>query len=295
LTGRPLLAAETTAHVMSDHADLGKRQPQCFGHVLLDPVNALGGFPDRQAVSVPGGHAAVQFHGSVDFALGPVVFFEHDIGLGKPLGNITAFIRTGRSDPVALLVDGCGPLLQGCALIDYGGQDLIGDIDGPHRIPGQVGCLCGGGGHGLALEPAVGIEELGLDLDSRAGIGPRDVRRRGLSADHGVHAGHAFGLGDVDFLDPGMGMRAAQDGRVEHVGQRHIRRIDRRAAHPLVGVHPGDGLADDPGALPGCRGFTGPGSLRDRKPLGIVKLLLLVRHDAPPFEPLSWAARPTAL
>ena len=60
-------------------------------------------------------------------------------------------------------------------------------------------------------------------------------------------------------------MRAAQDGAVKHAGQRDIRGIHSRTAHPFVSIHPGNGLADDPGFLPGCRAFTRPGRFRDRE------------------------------
>jgi hypothetical protein len=95
----------------------------------------------------------------MNFALRPVVFFKDDIGLGKSLGYITPLIGSWRPDPVALRVDGWSLLSQGCPLIGYDRKYLIGNLYGPDCIPGQVRGFRGYGGHGLSLEPAVGIEK----------------------------------------------------------------------------------------------------------------------------------------
>jgi hypothetical protein len=50
-------------------------------------------------------------------------------------------------------------LSQGCPLIGYDREYLIGNRYGPNCIPGQVRGFRGYGGHGLSLEPAVRIEK----------------------------------------------------------------------------------------------------------------------------------------
>ena len=56
--------------------------------------------------------------------------------------------------------------------------------------------------------------------------------RRG---DHGKHAGNLHCFAGIDRLDPGMGVRAADDLAVGHVGQLDVGRVDRLAGH-LVGA-----------------------------------------------------------
>jgi hypothetical protein len=95
----------------------------------------------------------------MNFAFRPVILFEHHIGLGKSIGNVTPLVRPRRPDLVALRVDGCRPLSQGCPLIGYDREYLIGNRYGPDCIPGQVRGFRGDGGHGLSLETAVRIEK----------------------------------------------------------------------------------------------------------------------------------------
>jgi hypothetical protein len=63
----------------------------------------------------------------MNFTLRPVVFFKDDIGLAKSLGDITPLIGSWRPDPVALRVDGWSLLSQGCSLIGYDREYLIGN------------------------------------------------------------------------------------------------------------------------------------------------------------------------
>ena len=53
----------------------------------------------------------MKFHGGMNFAFRPVVLFEHNIGLGKSLGDIAPLVGSWRPDLVALRMDGCGFLI----------------------------------------------------------------------------------------------------------------------------------------------------------------------------------------
>ncbi|KKK96477.1 hypothetical protein LCGC14_2662360, partial [marine sediment metagenome] len=60
----------------------------------------------------------------------------------------------------------------------------------------------------------------------------------------GNHAGHRFRPGGVDALDPRMRVFAAQDFRVQHVGEGHVVDIAGLAGDMRAAVGPGDPLAD---------------------------------------------------
>ena len=74
------LAAETAAHMLGDHADLGARNPEGLGDAFLDREDALGRGVDRELVAVP----------LRDHAVG----FERRVGVnGNPVRALDAHVR----------------------------------------------------------------------------------------------------------------------------------------------------------------------------------------------------------
>lgn len=66
-----------------------------------------------------------------------------------------------------------------------------------------------------------------------------------------MDAGHPFGARRVHPGHSRVGVRAPQDGRVEHVRERQIEGVAGRTADALVAVHSGDGAAHHLGLAPG--------------------------------------------
>ena len=123
------------------------------------------------------------------------------------------------------------------------GQDLVVDLDRAHGVPRLVNRVGGHDGHLVAFVAAVRIEQPARE--PAAAREPRHVRADVAVLQDGPDARHLLGRGRVHFPDHGVGMRAREDRRMEHVGEPDIRRVLRGAADPVVGIDADHGLPDD--------------------------------------------------
>ncbi len=192
-------------------------------------------------------------------------------------------------------MDGCSACVQGRPFIGDTRQDFVIHTDGFYRIPCLIGAFRSHGGHGVSLEPAMGVEQLGLADGSPVFIGPWHVGLGRVYADDGENAGHATGILRVDLFELGVGMGASENGAIEHLGQGDIRRIDGGAAHPFIGIHPGKGLADKTCFLPGFQRFPRLRGFGSRNPFQVILRFFRIGHDSPHFPRLSSAAWAIAL
>ncbi len=103
---------------MADDPDLRKGQTEDLGDPGLHRVNTLGRFPDGQEVPLPAGHAAMELHGGMEFALRPIGLLQDHVGLGKPFGWFSPFVYFDRLDPVPFRVDRRGLRIKRFPLID---------------------------------------------------------------------------------------------------------------------------------------------------------------------------------
>ncbi len=270
---------------MADHPDLGAGHVHHPGHRFLHGVDALGRFPQGEPVSVPLGHATVKLDRRVQFAGGAVILFHHLVGLGKARFHVAPAVVLGL-DFVSVLVDLGRARFQGLSLVGEGGEDFVVHLYRSNRIPGPVRGFGGHGGHGLALEFGFGVEERPFVI---LGVGPFQLGFLGLSGDDGVDALHFFGGGGVHGSDLGVGVGAADDGGVEHVGPHHVGGVDRRAGEPLEGVHPGTFHADNVGVPPRGGPFAFFRDFVHRRVFHVVEFVL---HAPPPFFSSAprWAA-----
>ena len=121
-----------------------------------------------------------------------------------------------------------------------GGQHFILDFDQVERGPGDVGRLGGDDGHAVAHVAHLVVER---DLIPRMRVGPGlaarsvDDARDILVGQHGMHAGQRPRPAGVDARDAGMGMRAGQQGRVQHAGQIDVIGKNRLALDQLDRIH----------------------------------------------------------
>ena len=86
-------AAETAAHVLTDHANVGLRDLQPGGEVLPRLVDALRGNPHRQLVAVPLTDRAVRLHARMRDHLRLVGLFDGVRGCLEPCRDIARLLR----------------------------------------------------------------------------------------------------------------------------------------------------------------------------------------------------------
>ena len=94
ILSRLQLASETASHVVANDTHVGQRKAKDLGDPCLDSIDSLGGLPYREPIPIPFGNAAMKLHGGVKFALGPVAFLQHHIGLGKSLLHVAPFVES---------------------------------------------------------------------------------------------------------------------------------------------------------------------------------------------------------
>ena len=186
----------------------------------------------------------------------------------KPFATSPRSYLSGLADAVAALVEGGRPGLERLLEVHDEGQLLVLDLDRPRGRAGLVQRLGRDRRHLLALVTAVRVEEPAQRSLRREVEG--QLRAGAVGGEDRAHAGHRQRLARVHLLHARVGVRAAGEGGVEHVGQHEVAGVDGRAADALVRVDARLRGADDLGLGPGataCRSWlTSPrcGALRRR-------------------------------
>ena len=132
-------------------------------------------------------------------------------------------------------------------LVEYRGEDLVGDLDAPAGLFGDPQRLGRHGRHAVAYEADLVVE---ADLVPRRGVRPGLTARgvlhpwRVAVVDHGVHAGQRPGLAVVDGQDASVCVRAAQHLGIQHVAQVDVVGEDGPSLGETQGVDLGLGLSD---------------------------------------------------
>ncbi len=178
----------------------------------------------------------------MELARRPVGLFENYIRLGEARFDVSPLIGFGYGE-VSILVN-CWRLRIQCFLhVDHEGEDFVLDLDRACRIPRLVRCLRRDRGHLLASVAAVVIEKTA----GRPPIAevPRQGDARCGGCDHGTDARHGLRPTGIHACDSRMRVWAANDGRVEHVRESQVERVERGAAHPLVPIHSAQALSHD--------------------------------------------------
>jgi hypothetical protein len=168
--------------------------------------------------------------------------------------------------------------IESLVVVDNEWQNLVLDLDrldGVERLQRALG-----GDHRdlLALVTAVVVEELAGELTSP--LIPGNVCARRFAGQNGPDTGHLLGLAGIDLQHLRVSVRAAQDGAVQHFGQRDVVWVDRGSADAFVGVDLRHASADHLGLLPGTRVFGGFRSFRNRS-VNVIGGLFV--HHTPPF------------
>ncbi len=119
-------------------------------------------------------------------------------------------------------------------------QGILGDVTAlghhdRHQITDEAHPV---GGHGQ-VPGAAEVGELWHDLDGQRHR--LDVRAR----QDGGHPPKPCGVGDVYPVDPGVGERTAEKGRVEHPGEADVVDVPAAAGEDAPVLHPGDALAHE--------------------------------------------------
>ena len=237
---RVRLEPEPPAHVRRDHPDAMFGQAQQRRQAGAQGVRHLAGRPDRQRVvrDVVARHAAARLHGHGHVPVGHETV-GHDAG--RVLKRGADFADPGFEalhDVVAPLVvherrvrfQGSfhvGDRLQGFVLdLDEFrgvfrnvavGRDDRGDhvADKAHLVVGQH----------APVARLVGRHLVRIELDAQRGDRVQHV----MTGQHAPHPGQSRGRLDVDRPDPGVGIRTADEGDRQHVGQVQVVDVLRAA------------------------------------------------------------------
>ena len=137
-------------------------------------------------------------------------------------------------------VDERRALLDAVEHAEHCGQGLVIDLDERGGFGGGLGRLGGDGGHRVAHEAHAVDGEDGLVLQVDAG-----VQREIAAGDHGAHARDGAGLRHIDAVDEGVGVRRADDVRVEHARELEVARVERGAGDLLDAIDAQRRVTDD--------------------------------------------------
>ena len=283
--------AKAAANVVADDADVGERDAERAGQVGLHGVDALRGLPDGEAGAVPLRHAAVQFERVLQLAGCLELVLDDHLGRGEARRDVAALVGLRRCDRVAPVAHRRRAGLQGAGRVHDVVEHLVLDRDCAHRVPGLVDRVGRDRRHLFPLVAAVRVEQPARE-GTRPVAEPRDGCAGRPVLDDGLNARQTLGLARVHALDHRVRVGAPEDGRMQHVREDHVRGVDRRAAHPVVGIDADEWPAHYPGLSPGLGRRRGLRRL-GRRALPVVPLIGV--HGWPPGRASVSAAFSTAL
>ncbi len=255
------LGAEATAEVGRDHTDLVRRQLESCHQPLLHEVRDLGAVPGSEGAvaAVPQRDDAACLERHADVALDAERLLEHDVGAGQRALGIADTVREADGDVRRPL--GMEQRRAGLGRRDHvgdGGQRLPLDVDRLGRVLGARAAVGDDHGHDLAdvagdvfaerpLRGVAHVEAHGGGEAGRGGAEDRQwlqpPRKIGVRED-GDHARHAARPRGVDRAHARMGVRRAQEGRVQQTGQGDVVDEAALAAKEARILAPPDGGAE---------------------------------------------------
>ncbi len=246
LDGEHDLAPEASAHVGALDADLIVRHAQDAGYEteVLDHLGAAADVDDPARVEP--GHARFGLEICVLHALGAVGLLGQGGGPGEARLHIPP-PEAVVGDHVPLLIHLRGAGLQRPEGVLDQGERLVLNADAGESLFGKVGRLRRHKGHRVPHPTHAALGEHGLVVAGAQKVPPQVDPGDILRGEHGVDAGKASGLPDIEAPDAGVGHRAHKGPPPEHPGKRDI---VAEASHPrrlLRGLGRSDGFADQTG------------------------------------------------
>ena len=231
-----MLVPEAAAHVRRDDVHVA-RQRDRFLDVVLGVVRRLVGRPERQVAvrAVETGDAAPALHRHRRKAGDDERAGDDPVGGCERAVHVARARALPRPDvrPDRVVERGIAAFRRALQVVDRF-QRLVDDLDAGGGVGGLRGGLRGDGCDRLSRverpsQREDGVRAAPVDRQPR----PADALQHRavlhvVPRDDGEHAGHRQRLARVDALDAGVGVRAADDGGVRHLRQRHI--ADERAA-----------------------------------------------------------------
>ena len=223
---QPGLDAERAAHVGRDDPDAVFGQAEQLGDDVPDDVRDLGARPEGEAapLGLPQRQAGPAFHRVARVPVGDQLTL-HDEVRGREGGlGVARREGPGEQDVVGRFVvhRGLGPGVPG----RHGDRQRgVVHVDQRERVLGQVTAVCHHGRDRLAREAGLagGQDRLrGLDVTRQGGPGVQRGVAEILSGEHGPDARQRAGLAGVDGVDPGVRVRAAQEGHVPGPGRLEV-------------------------------------------------------------------------
>jgi len=247
-----VLGAEAPAHVHRVDVELGGRHLDGVGDQPADIVDHVGVGPhvhllgDRVVAADRAGRLERLRAGAVPAELSP----DHPIGSREVGGDVAERERLLEGEIARQrIVELDRARLHRLERIGDHRQGLVLDVDQRHRVLGGVAVDGGHRRHRLPDEPDL-VHRQAVLYDRLGAEGGQRVRHlfRVLAGGHGKHAGQRAGPARVDARDARVGMRAPEDGGVEHAGKLHIVGVGGAAGEELRVLEARDVLAD-PAAL----------------------------------------------
>ena len=249
------LDAEAAAHVRRDHSDSSLRHPELVRNHAAGRDRRLSRVPDRELLEarVVTGDDAAGLHRLGCAPLGPKLLAQHKIGGGEGALDIAGVVGGAAGDVgICVVMDQRRARLCCRHEIDRRLLGHIVDLDQVERVLGEIAAVRHHQGHRLADEADLprrerlmspGMDEAGVLVEQRHGrVGGVQV----LVGDHGVDAREPECGARIDARKAGPGVRAAEHGGVQHVGQVNV--VDEARApgeQPRV-LAPLDRLTDQP-------------------------------------------------
>ena len=169
---------------------------------------------------VLGWHQVFVFHNSVALVPGCIGVAFHELGEADGVRFFGQLIHGGVF--VALFMDDRRARFKGLFHVRYRFELFVFYLDEPQRPPRRLQVDCRHGRDRLAAVADLVPRQGKLVLDKHADVVEREIG----SHQDGLDAGQRLCLGSVDGEYPGMGVMAAEQGRVQHAGTGDVVRVN---------------------------------------------------------------------
>ena len=254
------LAAEPAAHFGSDDTHLVFGDAQHGGGNGSEQVGNLGGGikGQRSFGTLVISDGAARFHGVGDNTRLEHALFDDDFRLGEGLVDLAIFLFVNEGDVIGPLgMNGGRAGFEGLLRIGNSGEGRVVDFDTIGGVASQIGIGRDHDGHGMSGKIGAALGEDGVigDAETREADAARNVADTIEigAGEHGDDAGESKRGGGVNAVDPGGGIRAADDRREMHVGQFDVVEVCRGAGDHARIFLALDPLADVCGSFGGYR------------------------------------------